>query len=94
MRWPLFDLIAALSLLGVLDALTTKVVLTDASISIRKNLRRRTYLRNADSKASWEGGAQVSILVEPDGWIRLPDVGSPRSLVNGLDHWIKRQPVA
>ena len=93
-RWLVFDALAAFSVVGVIDVLTTRVVLTDSSLSIRRTFRKRTYLRRTISKASWEGGAPVSVLVESVGWVHLPDVGSPRSLVKVLDHWILRAPVA
>jgi hypothetical protein len=93
-RRLIFDAFAVLSVLAVLDVLTTRVVLTETSLSVRRNFRRRSYPRDAISKASWEGGAPVSVLVESEGWVHLPDVGSARSLVAAIDHWIARAPAA
>jgi hypothetical protein len=88
-RRLIFDAFAALSVLAVLDVLTTRLVLTQTSLWFRRHFRRRSFSRHAISKASWEGGAPVSVLVESVGWVHLPDVGSARSLVQVLDHWIQ-----
>jgi len=86
--------IAAFSFMGLVDALTTRVVLSEESLTIRRNFRSVTYARESIREASWEGGAPVSILVESRGWVHLPPVGPGPSLVRAIDAWLKRTMVA
>ena len=92
--WIPFGVIAALVLLTAIDALTTRVALSDTKLIIRRNLRLSEYSRSSILRVSWEGGAPVSIEVAAVGWIRLPYVGHAQSLLHTLEAWITRDAVA
>ena len=86
-------LFAGFCAVAAVDVLTTQVVLGEESLKVRRGFRTSSYSRASVVKASWEAGAAVSVLVEPQGWIRLPAVGPGPSVVRTIDAWIKRSNV-
>jgi hypothetical protein len=92
-RQLVFAILAVVSALAVVDAVTTRVVLTDTELRFRRGFLERAYPRACILKARL-GFANVSAYAESEGWVRLPVVGSARSLAESLDHWIFRADVA
>ena len=92
LAWLPMGVIAAFTVLTAVDALTTRISLSETRLSVRRNLRHFEHAREAVLQASWEGGAPVSVEVAGLGWIRLPYVGHALSLLQALESWIRREP--
>jgi hypothetical protein len=76
---------------GLVEALTTRVVLTQEQITVRSNFRARAYQRSLFSSVSWAKGTPVALQYREGGWLKLPVVsGSGQGLVNTLRVWLAR----
>lgn len=75
---------------GLLDALTSRVELTDDRLVVVRNLRRREYLRTSFVKVAWGKGVPLALQGASGHWVRLPEVGGGgQAMANTLRAWIK-----
>jgi beta-lactamase superfamily II metal-dependent hydrolase len=81
---------ALFALVGLGDALTTRVALHSDALSITSNFRRRTIPRAEIEHVTWEAGAGVSMQLQGGQWLRLPDVGNSQATTNSIRAWLKR----
>lgn len=84
-------LLVPLLLAGLIDALTTSVVVTEAHLSVRSNFRRRVYAQSLFSSVSWSKGSPVALKYRDGGWLKLPSVNtSSQDIIYTLRAWLKR----
>lgn len=84
-------LLVPLLLAGLIDALTTSVVVTESLLSVRSNFRRRIYAKSLFSSVSWSKGGPVALKYSDGGWLKLPSVNtSSQDIINTLRAWLKR----
>ena len=90
-----FATLAAISVftaVAVLDAFTAYIRVTDNSIEIRSNFRRRSYTRDSFEDANWSWGGPVSLKRRDGTWMHLPGslTGNSQGTTNTLRAWLRR----
>lgn len=80
------------SILGFVDALSTRVEFNGETLLVIKNLRRAEYPRASLTSVTWAKGVAVSVGRDSGGVVELPDVGeSNQGLAQALRAWIKQE---
>lgn len=83
-------LLVIISIAGLFDTLTSRVILSEDSIIIINNMLRHEYPRDMFVKVTWAKGVPVSLKSKEGKWIRLPEVGKGgQALTNTLRAWIR-----
>jgi hypothetical protein len=77
-------------IVGLADALTTRVALFSGSLIVTSNFRRRTFPREALESVTWAWGAGVSLKLKNGRWVKLPYVGNSQSVTNSIRAWLKK----
>jgi hypothetical protein len=75
---------------GFVDALLTRVELTDDSAVIVANFRKRVVPRAEIESVTWERGCGVGLRLTGDRFAQLPDVGNSQGRANSIRAWLKR----
>lgn len=83
-------LLAVFLVVGLADALVTRVEFNDEGLIRVANFRRRFVRRAEIENVTWEGGTGVAIRLTDGSWVRLPDVGNSQARANSIRAWIKR----
>ena len=84
------DILAFLMVVGLAEALMTRVELNDEGLIRVANFRRRFVPRAQIDNVTWEAGTGVAIRLTDGSWVRLPDVGNSQARANSIRAWIKR----
>jgi hypothetical protein len=83
--------LAVLGMLGIVEAATTRIVLTDEDVETGSVWSRRRYRAADVASVAWEGGAGVALKLTSGGWAKLPEMGyNSLGLANTLRAWVKR----
>lgn len=78
--------VAVIGVLGLIDALISHVALTENSIEIFSNFRKRIIPRSSITSVSSEKGCPTSLKLNDEKWVKLPTC-SPHP--NTLRAWLK-----
>ena len=85
--------LAALSIgaiAAVAETLTTKIVLSESELQIRKWFRKTSVERATIKKVTWNKGVGASIQRKDGSWQKIPEVGrNSQSLCNSVRAWLK-----
>lgn len=79
-----------LVVLGLADAIQTRVTLRDDQLQIRSGFRTRTLTRAELGSVSWATGCSVTLRLRSGAIVALPDVGNSQAVANSIRAWIKR----
>ncbi|HSF17857.1 MAG TPA: hypothetical protein VLK65_20120, partial [Vicinamibacteria bacterium] len=86
-----FAALSVLAILGVLEALTLRVVLDVDALRVSKLWSTKAYPRSDIRSVTWAKGCPVSLGLADGRWVRLPEVGtSSQGVVNTIRAWLKR----
>jgi hypothetical protein len=87
--------LAGLSILGgagVLELVTTRIVLSEDALECNSLWSRRRYAAADIASVTWEWGSGVSVKLTSGGWAKLPELGyNSQGLANTLRAWLKRR---
>ena len=82
-------LFSAFGVLGLVETLTTRLELTDSELLVSRWFRQKSIARARVVKVTWAAGVNVSIRLDDDSWVKLPEVGNgSQALCNSIRAWI------
>lgn len=81
---------ALLAVLGLADALVTRVEVDEEGLTRVAGFRRQEIPRTDIDRVTWESGTGVSVHLTNGSWVKLPDVGNSQARANSLRSWLKR----
>lgn len=78
-------------LAGLIDALTTFVLITEDELVIFSNFRHLSYTRSNFSAVTWARGCPVSLHLRLGGQVEFPSLSaSSQSITNTISSWLKQ----
>jgi len=78
------------ALIGLFDALLTRVELHEDAVVVVRSFRRRTIPRAEIERVTWAWGGPVSLLLVDGSRVHLPDTGNSQSRTNTIRAWLQR----
>jgi hypothetical protein len=71
-----FGMLSAVFAIGLVEAITARVVLSPDFIEIVSNFRRKRVLRTEILRIVAEKGTPIALELRSGGWLKLPSVGT------------------
>jgi hypothetical protein len=82
--------LALAAILGVVEALVQRIVLTDATLRVRRLRGYVDYRRSDIARVTYAKGSPVVVQLKDGQNVRLPDLGiSTQSIANSIRAWAK-----
>jgi len=86
----LFVVLTAIGVLGIVETLLQRIVLSGDALRIHGLKGRREYPRADIGRVSHEKGTPVVVQLKSGGFVKLPDLGlNAQSVTNSIRAWAK-----
>jgi hypothetical protein len=90
MMTTLYIGLAAFGVLGIVEALTARLLLADDALHVTKFWTRRSYPRATIRQATYARGCPVTLELSNGQWAMLPDLGhNTQGITNSIRAWLK-----
>jgi hypothetical protein len=82
--------LAAFGALGIVEALTARLLLADDALHVTKFWTRRSYPRATIRQATYAKGCPVTLELSNGQWAKLPDLGhNTQGITNSIRAWLR-----
>lgn len=85
-----FGAFSLLVLVGLADAVMTRVTVDEGGLTRVAGFRRLRIPRHDIESVTWEAGAGVAVRLKRGSWVKLPEIGNSQARANSLRAWLKR----
>jgi hypothetical protein len=82
--------LATFGVLGIVEALTARLLLADDALHVTKFWTRRSYPRETIRQATYAKGCPVTLELSNGQWAKLPDLGhNTQGITNSIRAWLR-----